>query len=48
VNLIRWLLWKLSQRIWDLAYRFHNSTILYYSCLGLIKFSPNFNEDKIK
>lgn len=46
MNPIKWLLWKLSQELWEIAYRYGWDTILYYACLGLIEFSPAFNDDE--
>lgn len=48
MNPIKWLLWKLCDKIWDLAYKRNYDTLLYYSTLGIIKFSPSFNEEMKK
>lgn len=45
MNPLKWLLWKISQQLWDLAYKYNYDTLLYYSCLGIIRFSPTFNDD---
>lgn len=41
MNPLRWVLWKISQRLWDYSY-FHNHTNLcYYASLGLLKYGPD-------
>ena len=45
MNPIKWLLWKLSQRIWDYAYVHNHDRLLYYSMTWIIAYSPAFSTD---
>lgn len=50
MNPIKWLLWKTCDKLWDYAWEseLKHNTLLYYSCLGIIKFSPGFNEKAVE
>ncbi len=44
MNILSYVCWKVSKKVWDFAYKYESNILLYYSMLAMLKFSPVFNE----